>query len=188
MCKKVQSFFILLIFCTQGLFAMSYDEDILNMYAKLSPRIVLMSSIKDELDSSLGICILHEETDDQAASTLHKKIINNYKDGLKGYTLRIKKVFYSNLEECRSTNMLFFFRTNEMQLKKSIEFSQENQILTISYDSKTLESGVDLSLFIGRKVVPYINVRSIKSKGIILENILFRISKIYNTQTKGESR
>jgi hypothetical protein len=181
---KVQIFFIALMICANTLFASSYDDDILNMYAKLSPRIVLMSSIKEKLDNSLEICLLHEITDAQTASMLQEKIISTYKNDIKNYRLEIKKVLYSQLDECTKSHMLFLFTTNEIALKKSVEFSIEKKILTISYDSKLLENGVDMSLFIGRKVMPYINTSSMKRKEIELDNILLRVSKIYREAQK----
>lgn len=184
MFKKVQSFFIVLMFCANSIFAANYDDDILNMYAKLSPRIVLMSSVKKELGTTVEICLLHEKSDASTASMLQEKIINNYANGIKNYKLDIKKVLYSELDECAKSHMLFLFATNEMELKKSVEFSREKKMLTIAYDSKVLESGVDVSLFIGRKVLPYVNMGSIKRKGIELDGILLRISKIYREAQK----
>ena len=187
MFRKVQSFFILFIVCTNSIFAMNYDDDILSMYAKLSPRIVLLSSTKENLKDTLEICLLHESSDEQTASTLQDKMLNNYKNGIKNYRLDIKKVLYTKLDECANSNMLFLLATDEAQLQKSIQFSRDKKILTISYDSKALESGADISLFIGRKILPYLNVRTIQNKGIELESMLFRISKIYNLQAKGDN-
>ena len=183
MLKRLQSFLLLFMVCNASIFAATYDDDVLSMYAKLSPRFVLMSTLKDELNDSIEICLLHDDVDAQVASVLQKKIIDNYKNGIKSYSVGVKKVLYTNHEECARSDMLFLFTTNEQLLKKSIDFSHEKNILTISYDSKVLESGVDISLFIGRKVVPYINVNSVTSKKIELDNILLRISKIYKNST-----
>lgn len=188
MLTRVQKFFTLLMICAHSLYAMNYDNDILNMYAKLSPRIVLMSNTKDLLGETLQICLLYESTDEQSASILEQKILNNYKNGIREYRVEIKKVLYTKLDECAQSNMFFLFSTNETQIKKSVEFSKEKKVLTVSYDSKALESGVDVSLYIGRKVVPYLNVGSIQSKGIELESILFRISKVYKKEIKGDAK
>jgi len=188
MFKKVQIFFVLLIVSSQSLSAMSYDSDILNMFAKLSPRIVLMSSTKERLKDSLEICLLYDESDEQSASVFEDKILSNYKNGIRNYSIDIKKVRYSELNSCAQSHMLFLFTTGQMQIKKSVALAKEKKILTISYDAKSLESGVDISIHIGRKVTPYLNVGSIQSKGIELESILFRISKIYRVETKGDAK
>jgi len=189
MYKKVQTFFFVIMIFAKTLLAASYDDTIISMYAKLSPRIVLMSSEKDTIeDKSIDICLLYQSIDEQAATTLQRKINDNYKNGIKEYEINAKKVLYTKLDECAKSKILFLFASESLQLQKSIEFSREKKILTISYDSKNLEQGADISLFIGRKVLPYININSIKNKGIDIDNLLLRISKIYIKEREGEKK
>jgi len=59
-----------------------------------------------------------------------------------------------------------------------VKFSNRYKILTIAYDNKMLKNGVDISLFLGRKIVPFLNMKSISKKNIKLDNMLLRISKL----------
>lgn len=186
MFKKVKTFFILFIVSLTSASAMSYDEDVLNMFAKLSPRIALMSSVKEQLDKTLVITVLYEISDKQTASALQEKIYNNYKNGLSGYTLEVKKVSYANMQESAKSHVLFLLATDAVQLQSAVAFAKARKILTVAYDAKALENGVDISLYLGRKVMPYLNLQSIKEKNIELENILFRISKIYTSHAKDQ--
>jgi hypothetical protein len=52
----------------------------------------------------------------------------------------------------------------------------------MSYDPKYLEKGVNASLFLGRKVTPYVNMNALRKNGIELDNVLVRISKIYSNE------
>ncbi len=179
MLKKVKIFSIVVLLSTSTLFAAHYDDDILSMYAKLSPRIILMSTLKEKREQKLEICLLHQKIDEQAALALQEKIINNYQTKIQSYDFEIKRTLYEREEECINSSLLFLFAGSVSQVKKSVAFSKEKKILTLSYDAKLLENGVDISLFIGRKVTPYINVGSIQSKGITMDNMLLRVSKIY---------
>lgn len=52
----------------------------------------------------------------------------------------------------------------------------------MAYDAKYLEQGVHASLFLGRKVTPYINLNGMRKNEIELDNTLVRISKIYSNE------
>ena len=51
--------------------------------------------------------------------------------------------------------------------------------MTVSYDASLLTEGVEVSLFLGRKILPYINVKALNRNTITIDQILLRISKIY---------
>ena len=148
------------------------------------PRIVLMSSQKDKINDEISICVLHNDIDEKTAISLIEKTNNNYPHGIKNYRLEFIRVTYSNLGKCENSTLLFLLNSNEKSIEQALEFSRKKSILTISYDSMLLSSGVDMSMFFGRKITPYINVNSIRKKEIKLNNNLLRISKIYNDETK----
>jgi len=71
------------------------------------------------------------------------------------------------------------FNTSEENIEKALSFSYKYSLLSVSYDERLLDKGVELSMFLGRKVTPYININSLRKSGIELNNVLLRISKIY---------
>lgn len=188
MLKKVNFFFILSVAFTNTLLGASYDDDILEMYAKLTPRILLMSTLKKQPDKNVGICLLHEKCDSKISLLLGEKMLTYNRKGSQDVRLNVKSVHYKDLVLCSGSEMLFLFATDEFNLKKAVAFANERRILSVAYDAKALERGADVSLFIGRKVVPYLNVSSINAKGIGFENILFRVSKIFKLDSRGEAK
>ena len=67
-------FFIYLLSSTASLYA--YDDDILNIYSKMLPRFILMSSQKEKISDKIEICVLHDAIDDRDAALLMDKVNN----------------------------------------------------------------------------------------------------------------
>lgn len=175
---------LLILLNSMLLNANSYDDDILNIYSKLSPRFILMSSQKEKIKDDINICILHDELDERVAKTLIRKTNDNYQNGIKNYSIKLTALNYSNINTCQDSQLMFLFNSSVKNLKQAVEFSRKNKILTIAYDEKLLQSGVDISLFLGRKITPYLHIDSINNKDIMLDNVLIRISKIYSKESK----
>jgi hypothetical protein len=169
-----------MLFNVSTLSASTYDDDTLEIFSKILPRFVLMSSQKDKLKDEISICVLHNTVDENLAKSLIDKVTKNYPDGIKNYKIKLIGSSYSNIDSCLNTQLLFIFNSDENNIKKSIEFSNNNGKLTMSYDSILLKDGAGISLFMGRKIIPYINLKAIQKNGIELDNVLLRISKIYS--------
>jgi len=183
----ISRFFFLFVFTfyTTVLQASMYDEDTLEIFSKIIPRFVLMSTQKNTLQNKIGICILHDKFDEKATETLTDKIHNSYPDGIKNYKIKVIESEYSSVEVCGRSQLVFMFDSNEKNIDNSIRILRQYPILTMSYNAKYLENGVGATLFLGRKVVPYINMGAIRQSGIELDNVLVQISKIYG---KGDSK
>ncbi len=161
----------------------AYDDDVLDIFSKILPRFVLMSSGKSTITKEkIDICVLHDKLDERPASSLIAKIDRNHPNGLKNYRLHATGAPYSNLGACENTQLIFMFDTDEKNIEKTIHFSRNHRILTISYDAGYLEKGVNASLFLGRKVTPYLNIDTLRKSGVEIDNTLVRISKIYSTE------
>jgi len=173
---------IVIVFCYSTLNAATYDMDLLNTYSKLTPRFILMSTQKNKIDQDINICLSFDEEDERVADEFINYTALNYPDGIKNYKIKFSKIKYKNISLCSDTQLIFLFRTNSKALKKAISFSQDKKIMTIAYDNQLLVEGVDISLFLGRDTKPYINLKSVLDKGIRLDNLLLRISKIYNNK------
>ena len=183
-----QTFRVLLafsmIFSSLSLNSAIYDDDILGIFSKVMPRFVLMSSKREAVKDEINICISRDDIDEKKADLLIKKTSSNYPNGIKNIHIRFKKTNFSNIEQCKESELIFLFNSNQTNIQGALNFSHRNTILTMAYDSNILESGADVSMFLGRKVVPYININSIQKKEIVMNNNLLRISKIYNKEDK----
>jgi len=170
---------ISLLFGTGSLNAFVYDGDVLDIYSKIMPRFVLMSSQKEKIENTLEICILHDKVDERTALSLIEKVNNNYPQGIKDYKIKLLNGSYLDMEPCKNSQMSFMFNTSDKNIKKALEFSDKHVLLTVAYDKELLEKGVSISLFLGRKVTPYVNIKALRRNGVELNNVLLRISKIY---------
>lgn len=178
--------YLLLIFfmflTVSTLRASVYDDDVLDIFSKILPRFILMSSQKNTIKDKIDICILHDKIDERDALLLIDKIDVNNPNGIKNYKINLINSSYSNMDVCRNTQLMFMFNTSEQNIERGVKFSKNHTIFTISYNSKYLENGVNASLFLGRKVAPYINMSSINDSGLVLDNVLVRVSKIYTKE------
>ena len=69
--------------------------------------------------------------------------------------------------------------SDDERVKKALLFFRKNEVMTMAYDISFLAKGADVSLFMGRTVTPYLNMKSLSDKKILLDNLLLRVSKIY---------
>lgn len=139
-----------------------------------------MSSQKDRLEESINICLVNDEIDRLTMDSVASKIQESYPSGIKNYSIDIRHASYENLSDCKKSEILFFLYASDENVKQITSFSKKYQILTISYHQRRLEDNVDISLHLGRKIVPYLNMKAIQKKDIQLNNTLLRISKIYS--------
>jgi len=168
---KKNIFFLRLIIALTLLFssikANSYDSSTLNIFAKIAPRFIMMSSQKKKLQeyktSEITICLLHERSDISSVDAFIEKINKNYPKGIANNSLELLPITSSELTQCKNAFMLFISDVQNRDINSAIEFSRKNEILSMSYNPKFLENGVSTSIFIGRKVVPYINVEALQN-------------------------
>ena len=136
--------------------------------------------IKDQID----ICILHEDEDEEIVSSLIDKTKHNYPQGLKKDKINFIRAQYLNPSLCKNSELIFLFNTSEKHIDDAVLYAKKQKSITVSYDASLLAEGVEVSLFLGRKTQPYINMGALKKNGIILDPILLRISKLYMEMDK----
>lgn len=142
--------------------------------------MILMSTKKNKFKDKISICIVHDKVDARAADALREKISSEYPEGIKNLKIKMTDTVYADIESCHDAQMVFLFDSSESNIKKAADFSNKNAMISMSYDAKYLENGVASSLFLGRKVVPYINMSAFRLAGVDLDNTLLRVSKIYS--------
>ena len=168
---------ILLLLCTTSpLCAFEYEKNKLEIFSKLMPRFVLMSSKKKTINQNIQICLISEINNDNYVNYLQEKLEKN---SIKNIKNEIIKTNYQDLEKCKDTDISFMFNTDKETIINTVKFFDQKEILTISYNPLFLHYDINISIFFGRKVVPYLNVKSMSKNNIVLDNILLRISKIF---------
>ncbi len=157
----------------------NYDEDVLEIYSKLLPRFIVMSDQSIRVKDEIHICLLEEEVDETAAISLKERISCNYPQGIKNYKIKMTLANYTELSTCKNSELLFLFNSSKTHISETLAYAKRHNSMTVSYDASLLEEGVSLSLYLGRKTLPYINTTALKRNGITLDPILLRISKLY---------
>lgn len=169
---------------TSPLLASQYNDDVLEIFAKLLPRFALMNNQPKKSVSHLGICILSDDEDKLTAQLLKKKIYTDYAGGVQGRTLVVSNADIDNFQSCNSSDILFLFNSPEDEVIRVVRYSEKQKILTVSYDASLLQYGVNVSLFLGRKILPYINIDSLRKSNMNMSNTVLQISKIYHDGNK----
>lgn len=177
-------FFTLLCLATAAINASAYDDDTLTIFAKIIPRMVLMSSQKERVKETIEICITSEKIDEGTAMSLIDQIQNTYPNGIAKHSFRLTNSNYIAIEKCKNSQLIFLLNSTDKNIEKTLQYAHDHGGLTMSYDPKYLENGVETSLFFGRKVTPYLNINALRKNGIEIDNLLIRISKVYLYEDK----
>ena len=160
-------------------FAYTYEQTILKSYAKIAPRIILMSENHRQISENIEIFIVYEEGDEESAQLLKSYMLEGYPRGLNNHLLKIKTVSYDSFKDAPKYSLVFLFDGEDSHIQKVISFTKKKHILSMSYHYSYLDYGVLLSLHVGKTLKPYLNIKAAKESGIIFKNNLIAISKIF---------
>jgi hypothetical protein len=163
-----------------SIFALHINESLLKVHATLVPKISLMDyKFSEKLkNNTITIAIMYNKSEYKDAKFLKDKIDTRYQNGIQSYKVKSKLVLYSNVKQAQA-NVYYLFPTSEHNIIRTIEQAQENSALTFSYLQDDLKYGVMISLNIGNKIKPVLNLEAIKMYNIALRPVLLDISSIY---------
>jgi len=173
-------YLILLFLFTTTIFGLSINESLLKVHAVLVPKIYMMDyEFKQKLhDNSIVIALLYDKKSYKSAISLKNKIDLKYKNGIKKYSVKIDLVPYHEVSNIKA-NIYYLFPTDAKNIKQVVKIANYNHALTFSYLEDDLKHGIMLSLKVGNKVKPIINLNATKSNEITFRPVLLKISKIY---------
>lgn len=176
----MKSFRIILLLSLFGMSSLAEtgDYDLLKLHAKVLPRIIQMTLPTDVPENAGVLCLLYEPVDYDSASVLQKLLKESVLHA-PGQHLEIKKRQYSRWQECAGTQALFLFNTDIKTVHSVLKTIGRGRVFVAGYNAQMLQEGVDYSIYIGRAVHPYLNLQTLKAKGIVPKPLLLRISKVY---------
>ena len=171
---------LLFIFLTISVFGLTINDSLLKVHAALLPKICLMDyKFKDKLkDNTIAISILYDRNNYNSAKDFKNKIDMKYQNGIKTYKVEVKLVSYNSVDNS-SANIYYLFPTNNYKIHKVISKANSLKALTFSYLEDYLEKGVMISIYMGSKVKPILNLDAVKLNDVSFRPILLKISKIY---------
>jgi len=176
---------VFLLLFSSSLFGLNINESLLSIHATLVPKIPLMDyKFLEKLhNDSISIVIFHDNSDYRNARLLEEKIHAKYDKGIKKYLIKTILRVYSH-KQAPQANLYYLFPSNKENIENTIQMAAKNSILTFSYLPETLDLGCMMSLVIGTKVQPLINLKAVKANHLTFRPIFLKISSIYKNKEK----
>lgn len=159
-----------------------YDTDVLTIFSKILPRIVSMSSLDPSEGAPINVCIVHEDVDMPAAKHFEALLKQNTLNSGPVQRLQSIRTDFSHISTCGKSQLIFLFDARPATVARALSEAKKIQAIVAAYNTMFLSEGVDISLYVGRSVKPYLNLRSLKDKNISLDTMLLRVSKIYGQE------
>ena len=178
-------YLLLSIIFSVTIFAMSINESLLKVHATLVPKILLMDyDFKEKtIDNKILIVIYYDRSEYKSAVYLKNKIESKYVDGINGYSIACELITYNDVKIIKA-NIIYLFPSKKENILKATNFAAKVKALTFAYLQDDLINNVMISVKIGSRVKPIINLDSIKANNICLRPVLLNISEIYRSKDK----
>lgn len=161
----IQRLFLLLLVLSVLLRAKEYNDTVMDIEAKLFPKIALLEErIANNPSPYLTIAIIYTEPDYNVAQNFKQKIESCYPN-----KLRDKKVLV--------TLALLVLSHEPRELEIIALWANKNKIVTFAYEPAFLEYGLTASIYIGKATKPYLNNSIIKKHGFVFDPYLLQLSK-----------
>lgn len=168
----------MLLSLATALWAYSYHDTLLKIYAKVLPKIIVINQPGEIPLSKISLCVVHEPGDEDALA-LRGMIDALYPDGIRGINIATLTATFDDLSPCQESSALILMQGEHEKIAAAAAFAKRHRIFTAAYDALHLRQGVIFALDITSDVKPYINVEAAKQSRVPLNSALLQISKIY---------
>jgi len=172
MIKKV---FTLLVMLSLQLSATHYNSTVLELEAKLFPKIILLSEQVDKDAIYLDIYIITKEIDKESAQELKYLIEDYYPEKISGKTIRVTLREFENFK--KKPDALIVLHHSAKELEKIALWANKNRIISLAYDPSYMQYGIIASLYIGKVTKPYLNREVMQKYNFKFNPYLLKLSK-----------
>lgn len=171
----IKRFLLLTLLLCLPLFAMHYNASLLEIQAKLFPKIAMMSEDREKSKKNLTIYIIAKQSDYIQAKKLKELIETNYPHkALKRDILVSIDVFR---EFKNSPDAIIILDHTPQELQEIALWANEHKVISLAYDPYYLQYGILASLFIGPSTKPYINKEILQKYNFRFNSYLLKLSK-----------
>lgn len=155
-----------------------YNENILNIQAKVFPKIILSDNqLGDKLqENKIVLTILYEDIDLNTAQILKEKIEKNY-PLLKNNRLEVRLTKYSDFQSHKLTTAYYFLLGEKQTVVQIANILSQNSRLSFAYDDRYLDFGVIFGLKMSSQIDIFLNLQILKDSKIELQNSIFNVVK-----------
>lgn len=163
------------------LWGTTYDPTLLQIGAKIFPKVVLMEKGTNErIQSTINLVIVSAPSNKEAAQRLSEMIERQYSGTLSNHPLALTIVSPKEALEIKNAHgFILLMEPDDDMLSRLLEYANNRKILTFSIDPSLLQKGVAVSLYIGRSVKPYINLTTLKQVPFTFEYGFLKLSQSY---------
>ena len=164
-------------------FADSTQDRRVTISASIFPRIIAVDKdIEKKVDDSGNVRLgLLYHTNINKAKQIKNLILRKVKRiAGKKVVVQLVPIGKVSLENSQKLSGIFFVQPVSKKLLVEVTtYTQKHKILSFSPFEGDIERGVMASIFVGAKIQPYFNLKSIESANLVLKPALLRVSKIY---------
>lgn len=171
----MKSFLFLYLLLPLKLYAIYYNSTMIEIEAKLFPKMIMLSENIDKNLSTINISIVARQCDYLYAKEFKENIESNYPDKLMNKTLEISINTFTELNS--STHAIIVLDHTQEEFLKIAEWANSRKILSFAYDPFYMEFGLLASLYIGVSTKPYLNKSTIQKYNFTFNPYLLELSK-----------
>ena len=165
------------------LFADAMQERRVTISASLFPRIISVDeNISDKYDASGNVRVgLIYSSEKSKAENIAKLMTRKIKK-IKGHSIVFEYIDINDIDTLKDkklTGLFFVEQITHQQLKFIHKISTSKSIIYFSPFEGDIERGAMASIFVGSKIRPYFNLKSLRDAKITLKAALIKVSKTY---------
>jgi len=176
----IRSAIALLLLCS-SLYPYIYNDSLLLIYAKVVPRIMVLDHTERDGTQKRKLCILYEKGDRPIAEKLKTLVHQNLPpEAGKSFKVAISPYETAESGECSDSTALMLLDARNENIVRALDLADRRRLLTFSYSNSLLEKGASVSLLVGKKIYPVINIKAVKRSALKLDTALFQIARIYD--------
>jgi len=167
------------------LFSKTLNNSLLDIHATIMPKVLLLEhGVEKKIkDNKINITIAYEDNNYKDMKFLKTSIESKYPKGISGYEIVIDLINYNNFQKCKkNTNILYIFPSSEQNVIYLINAYKECDAITFASIKKYLKFDAMISIDVGKKVKPIVNLNAVKNSGISFKPVLLSISKVYQEE------
>jgi hypothetical protein len=171
----IKKLLVSLLLVQLQVFANHYKSTIIELEAKLFPKMLMLSEDIKKDSQYLHIYIIAQEKDMNRAKEFKTAIESNYKEKLMNKTVKVYIQEFHSIENY--PDGIIVLHHSQEELLRISNWANANKIVSFSYEPSYLDFGILGSLYIGASTKPYLNKKVIKKYKFNFNPYLLELSK-----------
>lgn len=185
--KKSSCLLLIVMILTAGsAWATGLREDILKIHATIVPKMVLMDyRLKDKLaDHTILVMVLCRQKDCYYARHFKSYLGKKYRQGINNIPVKVRIVPYGKFMKGQAAPAtIYYLLPASGSVIRHAAHHIPGSPLIFAYNCMDLNNDANISIKIGYKVRPVINLAALKARDISLRPAIIKISEMFPSGT-----